>query len=138
MRVSFQPFCILFKRSPVGVIASHLEYPIERMKLDRRQKWLGSVSHDDCIKLTDVEDLFEDSEEEHEGDEVEEASDAEALTSGEPVSSSEEGRRETQSYDELAELEQKTKKQKRGKAGMGDSGRSAQIESNDSGFFADL
>ena len=47
----------------VGAIASH-DYPIERMQLNGR--WLGSVSHDECIKLTDVGDLFEESDGEDE------------------------------------------------------------------------
>jgi hypothetical protein len=52
----------------VGVIASHEEYPIERLKLDRNKKWLGSVSHDECVKLTDVEDIFEESDGEEDED----------------------------------------------------------------------
>jgi hypothetical protein len=48
----------------VGVIASHDDYPIERLALDHSGKWLGSVSHDLCIKLTDVEGLLEDDGEE--------------------------------------------------------------------------
>ncbi|WWD06227.1 WD repeat-containing protein JIP5 [Kwoniella europaea PYCC6329] len=55
----------------LGVIASHEEYPIERIKLDRNSRWLGSVSHDECLKLTDVSDLFEDSDGEDEEMEVE-------------------------------------------------------------------
>lgn len=51
----------------MGVIASHEEYPIERLALDRYGHWLGSVSHDECIKLTDVRDMFEDSDDEGEG-----------------------------------------------------------------------
>lgn len=52
----------------MGVIASHEEYPIERLRLDRNKKWLGSVSHDECVKLTDVEDMFEESDEEEDDD----------------------------------------------------------------------
>jgi hypothetical protein len=52
----------------VGLIASHEEYPIERLKLDRNKKWLGSVSHDECVKLTDVEDILEESDEEEDVD----------------------------------------------------------------------
>jgi hypothetical protein len=45
--------------------------PVERMKLDRRGKWLGSISHDELLKLTDVEGALEgsDSGEESEGHE---------------------------------------------------------------------
>jgi hypothetical protein len=51
--------------------------PVERMKLDRRGKWLGSVSHDELLKLTDVEGALEgsDSDEEHENDGSEEEKD---------------------------------------------------------------
>lgn len=64
-------------QSPVGVIATHGEFPIERMKLDRNGKFLGSVSHDDCLKLTDVSELFEDSDGEEDV-----KSDASAETAG--------------------------------------------------------
>ena len=37
--------------------------PIERMKLDRHKKWLGSISHDELLKLTDIEGALEGSEE---------------------------------------------------------------------------
>jgi hypothetical protein len=54
--------------------------PVERMKLDRRGKWLASVSHDELLKLTDVEGALEgsDSEEEskeHENDRSEDEKD---------------------------------------------------------------
>jgi WD repeat-containing protein 55 len=38
-------------------------FPIERMKLDRHKKWLGSISHDELLKLTDIEGALEGSEE---------------------------------------------------------------------------
>lgn len=52
----------------MGVIATHEEYPIEQLRLDRNKKWLGSVSHDECVKLTDVEDMFEESDGEEDQD----------------------------------------------------------------------
>lgn len=61
----------------VGVIATHEEYPIERLAVDKAGKFLGSVSHDECIKLTDIEDLFEESDGEDEED-----SDAESGSGG--------------------------------------------------------
>ncbi|KAF8511293.1 WD40-repeat-containing domain protein [Gautieria morchelliformis] len=48
----------------LGVIADHGEFPIERIKLDRQAKWLGSASHDEVLKLTDVGDALEESDEE--------------------------------------------------------------------------
>ncbi|GMK55996.1 hypothetical protein CspeluHIS016_0210520 [Cutaneotrichosporon spelunceum] len=46
----------------LGVIATHDEYPIERLALDRSGRWLASVSHDECIKLTDCQGIFEDDD----------------------------------------------------------------------------
>lgn len=66
----------------VGLIASHEEYPIERLKLDRNKKWLGSVSHDECVKLTDVEDILEESEEEDVDMEEKEDDETEAKEGG--------------------------------------------------------
>ncbi|KAG8784992.1 WD repeat-containing protein jip5 [Serendipita sp. 405] len=58
----------------LGVIASHgtVEesdaeeskpsegFPVERMQLNRNGKWLASISHDEVLKLTNVEDVLED------------------------------------------------------------------------------
>jgi hypothetical protein len=112
----------------VGVIATHEEYPIERIKLDRNGKWLGSVSHDDCIKLTDVEDLFEDSDGE-DGEDQDEDMDED----GDDDEDDDEGEEEEDSDSDVPE--QKTKKS--GKGGMGDMGRSSRSEGTAS-FFDDL
>lgn len=53
----------------------HGEFPIERLETDRNGAWLGSASHDDVLKLTDVRDALVDSDEE--------ASDAEEKDSDE-------------------------------------------------------
>ncbi|QRV98957.1 WD repeat-containing protein [Ceratobasidium sp. AG-Ba] len=54
----------------LGVIADHGEFPIERLQTDRNGAWLGSASHDDILKLTDVRDALVDSDEEgSDGDE---------------------------------------------------------------------
>lgn len=103
----------------VGVIATHEEYPIERIKLDRNAKWLGSVSHDDCIKLTDVEDLFENSDGEDEEDEDAEDVEMEADS------------------DSDLEAPKEKKKKAGGKGGLGDMGRTSR-EDEDTGFFDDL
>lgn len=58
----------------MGVIATHDEYPIERLAMDRNAKWLGSVSHDECIKLTNCEGIFEDDDGE-EGEAIDEDGD---------------------------------------------------------------
>jgi len=58
----------IFPTKFLGVLADHGEFPIERLKLDRQGKWLGSASHDEVLKLTDVGDALEDSDEENDGD----------------------------------------------------------------------
>ncbi|KAK8844682.1 hypothetical protein IAR55_006531 [Kwoniella newhampshirensis] len=110
----------------LGVIATHEEYPIERIKLDRNGKWLGSVSHDECLKLTDVEDLFEDSDNEDE-DEDEEMEDEESKAGDA------EGDADSDSDDEPTAA----KKMRKNKGGMGDMGRTHAQNNNDD-FFADL
>ncbi|KZT43434.1 WD40 repeat-like protein [Sistotremastrum suecicum HHB10207 ss-3] len=52
----------LYPTKLLGVIADHGEFPIERLKLDRESRWLGSVSHDNILKMTDVKDALEESD----------------------------------------------------------------------------
>ncbi|CAE6524030.1 unnamed protein product, partial [Rhizoctonia solani] len=47
----------------LGVIADHGTFPIERLRTDRNGAWLGSASHDNVLKLTDVRDALVDSDE---------------------------------------------------------------------------
>lgn len=131
----------------MGVIATHDEYPIERMKLDRRQKWLASVSHDECIKLTDVENMLEDSDDEGEGavngddDEVmDEGSgdEASAADDDDGEDEDEESDADEEEEDSDVDMDAKPKAKKAGgKGGMGDMGRS-QPTKEDAGFFDDL
>ena len=51
----------------LGIIADHGDFPIERIKLDRHAKWLGSASHDEVLRLTDVGDALEDSDDDGDG-----------------------------------------------------------------------
>ena len=56
----------------LGAVAHHGDFPVERIKMDRRDKWMGSVSHDSILKMTDLEGALEDSDEdENEGDDSE-------------------------------------------------------------------
>lgn len=132
----------------VGVIATHEEYPIERMKLDRNARWLGSVSHDNCLKLTDVQDLFEDSDEEGggaESDEEEDGDDQGDMEVGEAGGDEDEEAEGHEEVDESGDVEMDSdeestdkKKKKRGKPiGMGDLGKSTR-QNQQNGFFDDL
>lgn len=108
----------------MGVIATHEEYPIERMELDAAGKWLGSVSHDDCLKLTDVEDLFDESDGEM---------DVEADSDDEDEDEDEEEEGDSDDSDEDMD---KDKKKKQKKDQMGDFGVNSRNE--DKTFFDGL
>jgi hypothetical protein len=49
----------------VGVIADHGDFPIERIAIDRagEGRWVGSVGHDEALRLTDLREVLEDEEE---------------------------------------------------------------------------
>ncbi|KAI0299432.1 WD40 repeat-like protein [Multifurca ochricompacta] len=46
----------------VGVIADHGDFPIERIAIDRagEGRWVGSVGHDEVLRMTDLREVFED------------------------------------------------------------------------------
>ncbi|KAI0058347.1 WD40 repeat-like protein [Artomyces pyxidatus] len=48
----------------VGVVADHGGFPIERIAVDRggQGRWVGSVGHDEVLRMTDLKDVFEDEE----------------------------------------------------------------------------
>lgn len=48
----------------IGVIADHGSFPIERIAVDcgGEGRWVGSVGHDDVLKMTDLREVFEDEE----------------------------------------------------------------------------
>lgn len=48
----------------VGVIADHGDFPIERIAVDRagEGRWVGSVGHDEALRMTDLREVFEDED----------------------------------------------------------------------------
>lgn len=54
----------LFPTKLLGVVADHGEFPIERIAIDRAGEghWVGSVGHDEVLKLTDLREVFEDED----------------------------------------------------------------------------
>jgi len=51
----------LFPTKLLGVIADHGEFPIERIAIDQggEGRWVGSVGHEESLKLTDLREVFE-------------------------------------------------------------------------------
>lgn len=60
----------LFPTKLLGVVADHGEFPIERIAVDMGGEghWVGSVGHDEVLRLTDLREVLED---EVEGEELE-------------------------------------------------------------------
>ncbi|KAF9516040.1 hypothetical protein BS47DRAFT_1315693 [Hydnum rufescens UP504] len=58
----------LFPTKVLGVVADHGAFPVERLKMDMPSsspsRWLGSVSHENALKMTDLGDALEESDEE--------------------------------------------------------------------------
>lgn len=58
----------LFPTKLLGVVADHGEFPIECIAVDRggQGRWVGSAGHEEVLKLTDLEDVFGDNDDEDE------------------------------------------------------------------------
>jgi WD repeat-containing protein 55 len=56
----------------LGIVTDHGDYPVERIVIDHagEGRWVGSIGHEDVLKLTDLKDVFEDEDDvEEEGSE---------------------------------------------------------------------
>ena len=98
----------------LGIVTDHGDFPVERVVIDRagEGQWVGSVGHEDILKLTDLRDIFEDEEED--GAEVEGVDDeAEGpdITVPEPVE--EEKVEDSDSDEPEVEDDPKSKKRKK-------------------------
>lgn len=120
----------------VGVVADHGEFPIERIAVDRggEGNWVGSVGHEDTLKLTDLREIFEDGESGNE--EEDDDSDSKSDESGnDPPESVEE---EEQESDEEPESRQKNKRKKQEDTFGGREKRARNEMYTDKDFFAEL
>lgn len=63
----------LFPTKLLGVVADHGEFPIERIAVDMNGegRWVGSVGHEEILKLTDLQEVFEDDGDDEEDEEGE-------------------------------------------------------------------
>lgn len=91
--------------STVGVIAHHNDFPIERLSLSHDNSILGSASHDECVKLTDIRDIFDPSDDEDDSDE-EADSDDDAVGSGVQVGRDSDGDEEMSNAEGSSESEE--------------------------------
>ena len=60
----------LFPTKLLGVVADHGSFPIERIVVDLNGegRWIGSAGQEDTLKMTDLKDVFEDDNEDGNGD----------------------------------------------------------------------
>ena len=58
----------LFPTKLLGVVVDHGSFPIKRIAIDRGGEghWVGSVGHDEKLRLTDLREVFEGSDGEEE------------------------------------------------------------------------
>lgn len=45
----------------IGIVVDHGECPVERVQIDRNGEgyWVGSIGHDEALKLTDLREIFD-------------------------------------------------------------------------------
>ncbi|KAJ8544742.1 hypothetical protein K7X08_017325 [Anisodus acutangulus] len=60
-------------------IAEHSEYPVERLAFSHDRKYLGSASHDNLLKLWDLNELLQDSEDDEKNNSTAEDSDTDGM-----------------------------------------------------------
>ncbi|TBU52287.1 WD40 repeat-like protein [Dichomitus squalens] len=88
----------LFPTKLLGVVADHGEFPIERIAVDMggEGRWVGSVGHEEVLKLTDLQEVFEnDSDEDEEAESGSAGSDADLDMENGEGGSDEEGETKT-------------------------------------------
>ena len=63
----------LFPTKLLGVVADHGEFPIERIAvvMNGEGRWVGSVGHEELLKLTDLQEVFADDDDEDNDEEGE-------------------------------------------------------------------
>lgn len=124
----------------LGAIADHGDFPVERLALDRNKKWLASASHDESLKLTDVHDALEDSDEEGEGEgegETEGAGVDADGPGGEPRGEKAQAQ-DSDSDEPEPEPAPESKSKKRKKRGKEDNGANKRAHTVDAAFFSEL
>lgn len=102
----------------LGIVADHGDYPVERVVIDRagEGRWVGSVGHDDILKLTDLKDILEDEDEDNAEREVSEDADGEIEDPSVAVAGMAEEKSKVEDSDgDAPELEEEHKSKKRKK-----------------------
>lgn len=56
--------CTIEPNQFLGVVGDHNDFPIERIRLSRDRKYLGSCSHDNLVKFWNIEYFFEEDDDE--------------------------------------------------------------------------
>jgi hypothetical protein len=97
----------LFPTRLVGVVADHGEFPIEQIAVDHGGEghWVGSVGHDEMLRMTDLREIFEDEDEdEGEGEKEENNEEEKEANEGEASDEDDNGEDGAQAAPEKASL----------------------------------
>lgn len=101
----------------LGIVTDHGDFPVERIVIDHAGEghWVGSVGHEDVIKLTDLKDIFEDEDvDDVEGEGSEDVGNEDEIPDFTiPDTTEEDKRAEDSDSDELEPEEPKSKKRKK-------------------------
>ena len=103
----------------LGIVADHGDFPVERVVIDRagEGRWVGSVGHEDVLKLTDLKDIFEDEGEddveEKDSEDVDGEDERPDVTVLEPVEEGKEKAEDSDSDEQEQGDEPKPKKRKK-------------------------
>lgn len=92
----------LFPTKLLGVVADHGEFPIERIAVDMGGEghWVGSVGHDEVLRLTDLREVLED---EVEGEELEAEDESDSDSDSDTGSKSEQSAKPSSDVEEEEE-----------------------------------
>lgn len=129
----------------IGIVVDHGTFPIERIEVDRggEGRWVGSVGHEDVLRLTDLKEVFEDGEREGEdeeamgeGSEVEQGDDEQVAEEEEEEKEVVKSESESEESDAPKEKKRKRKKDKEALSGRTKKGKN-QVDAEPS-FFSGL
>jgi len=118
--------CSVLPNKLLGVLGSHEDFPVERMKMGWDRRVLASIAHDSVVRFWDMSILEDDNEEEEEEEEGEEEEEEE-----EEVSEVKSGGRKKGAAAVAAAMAKKEKEEKEGGAGGSSSSSSSGSDDED-------
>jgi hypothetical protein len=97
----------LYPTKLLGAVADHGDWPVENIKveLNGEGRWMGSVGHEEGVKLTNLKDVFEDDKDDEAGVAEEDDDDDDGDDEDEDVLGEEEGDKKQKTEAALKQVE---------------------------------